>query len=176
VFSHLGHLLRLPTATEPILLLRFHHLRLLRMVFLGTSKITGVRSLGIQNPLCLISAPTGHVVLVLLGLFNEKPSPLTWVMTGIGLLLAALALWEKGPCSSGFLWNLTRSRSASGGPVQARQSPHSVFLSRGLYPVYLPHPLKAGAFQGRRQVLIPVIMGLLIWFLEGLTTRCSPQG
>ena len=36
------------------------------MVFLGTSKITGVRPLRVQNPLRLIGALTGYVVLVLL--------------------------------------------------------------------------------------------------------------
>ena len=32
-----------------------------------------------------------------LQLFNEKPRPLTWVMTGIGVLLAITALSGKGP-------------------------------------------------------------------------------
>src|SRR4030066_899105 len=32
-----------------------------------------------------------------LELFHERPSPLTWVMTGISLLLAVSALFGKGP-------------------------------------------------------------------------------
>jgi len=77
-------------------------------------------------------------------------------MTGIGMLLAASALLGKGPLFFGLPLepDPTHDRLLEA-PIQARQSPHSVFLSRGLYPVYLTHPLKAGAFQGTETVFDP---------------------
>jgi len=77
---------------------------LLRMVFSGTSK--DHRSsvlLDTESFMPHVSAPTATVVLVLLGAyFNEKPSPLTGVMTW-NSFSCPRRLWPfgKGPCSSG---------------------------------------------------------------------------
>jgi class 3 adenylate cyclase len=102
-------------------------------------------------------------------LFNEKPRPLTWVITGIGVLLAALALLGKGPLFFGLplepdpiTFDFWRPQSR----VLKVLIQGFCLASCMLYiSLILLRPVR---FKERKQVLIPVIVGLLIWFLGGL--------
>jgi class 3 adenylate cyclase len=110
-------------------------------------------------------------------LFNEKPRPLTWVMTGIGIVLAASALLGKGPLffalplepdpiTAGF-W-----RPQSG---LAKVLIQCFCLAACILYISLIVS-KPARFKERRQVLVPVIMGLLIWFLGGLNDSLLAAG
>ena len=112
-----------------------------------------------------------------LELFNEKPRPLTWVMTGIGILLAASALVGKGP--------LFFALPLEPDPISLNfWRPQSTLLkvlvqSFCLVACILYVALiiaRPARFKERRQVLIPVIIGLLIWFLGGLNDSLLAAG
>ena len=111
------------------------------------------------------------------GLFNEKPSPLTWVMTGIGLLLAALALLGKGPLFFGLPLEPDPITIGFWRP-QSRLIKVLIqcfCLAACILYIFLILS-KPARFKERRQVLIPVIMGLLIWFLGGLNDSLLAAG
>jgi signal transduction histidine kinase len=102
-------------------------------------------------------------------LLNEKPRLLTWVITGIGILLAVSALLGKGPLFFGLplepdpiaidLWR-PQSRLLKVLIQCFCLAACILYIS-----LILSKPVR---FKDRRQVLIPVIMGLLTWFLGGL--------
>jgi len=104
-----------------------------------------------------------------LGLYNEKSDALTWVMTGIGIVLAVMALLGKGPLFFGLPLEPDPISFGVGRP----QSRILKVLIQGyclgaciLYcSLIIARPVR---FKERKQVLIPVIIGLLIWFLGGL--------
>ncbi len=110
-------------------------------------------------------------------LFNEKPRPLTWVMTGIGMLLAVSALLGKGPLFFGLplepdpiaidFWR-PQSRLLKVLIQCFCLAACLLYIS-----LILSKPLR---FKERRQVLIPVIMGLLTWFLGGLNDALLSAG
>jgi len=95
-------------------------------------------------------------------------------MTGIGILLAVSALLGKGPLFFELPLEL--------GPGFWR--PRSGFLKVFIQCFCLAACIlyislilsKPGRFKERRQVLIPVIMGLLIWFLGGLNDSLLAAG
>jgi class 3 adenylate cyclase len=104
-----------------------------------------------------------------LELFHEKPSPLTWVMTGISLMLAVAALLGKGPLffelplePDPISFNFWRPQSRL----------LKVFIQLfclGACILYVSLIVARPArFKERKQVSIPVIIGLLIWLLGGL--------
>ncbi len=104
-----------------------------------------------------------------LELFNEKPRPLTWVMTGISLSLAVMALFGKGP----LFFGLPLEPDPISLGIWRPQSRLLKFLIQSfclgsclLYiSLILARPVR---FKERKKVLIPVITGLLIWLLGGL--------
>ncbi len=112
-----------------------------------------------------------------LQLFNEKPRPLTWVMTGMSLLLALLALVGKGPLffalplePDPISFNFWRPQSRL-----LKILIQSFCLAACILYISLiiARPVR---FKERKQVLIPVIMGLLIWFLGGLNDSLLSAG
>jgi adenylate cyclase len=112
-----------------------------------------------------------------LELFNERPRPLTWIMTGIGILLAVSALLGKGPLFFGLplepdpiSFDFWRPQSRL-----LKVLIQSFCLAACILYISLiiARPVR---FKERKQVLIPVIMGLLIWFLGGLNDSLLAAG
>jgi hypothetical protein len=110
-------------------------------------------------------------------LFDERPRPLTWVMTGIGILFAVSALLGKGPLFFGL--------PLEPDPISFNfWRPQSTLLKLliqcfclGACILYILLILsRPGRFKERKQVLIPVIMGLFIWFLGGLNDSLLAAG
>jgi len=105
------------------------------------------------------------------GLFNERPGPLTWVMTGISLTLALAALLGKGP--DFFALPLEPDPISFDIDVWRPQSRvlKLIIQSYCLAACILYTSLilaRPSRFKEQKRVLIPVIIGLLIWFLGGL--------
>jgi len=113
------------------------------------------------------------------GLFNERPRPLTWVMTGISLALALAALLGKGPAF--FTLPLEPDPISFDIDIWRPQSRVLKILIQSyclaaciLYTsLILAKPLR---FKEQKRVLIPVIIGLLIWFLGGLNDTLLAAG
>ena len=112
-----------------------------------------------------------------LQLFNEKPRPLTWVMTGIGVLLAITALSGKGPWFFGL--------PLEPDPIAIDfWRPQSRFLKIVIQSFCLAACIlyislivaRPVRFKERKRVLIPVVMGLSIWFLGGLNDSLLAAG
>jgi signal transduction histidine kinase len=105
-----------------------------------------------------------------LSLFNEKPERLTWVVTGISFILAALALLGRGPLLFGFpmepdpiALNVMRPQSKLLKPLI-----QSFCLMACIF-YFLMIILRLRRFKGRRPVyLLLVGIGLFIWFLGAL--------
>lgn len=105
-----------------------------------------------------------------LSLFNEKPERLTWVVTGISFILAALALLGGGPLLFGFpmepdpiALNVMRPQSKLLKPLI-----QSFCLMACIF-YFLMIILRLRRFKGRRPVyLLLVGIGLFIWFLGAL--------
>ncbi len=112
-----------------------------------------------------------------LELFNERPRPLIWVMTGIGILLAVSALLGRGP----LFFALPLQPDPISFDFWSPQSRLLKVLIQSfclaaciLYiSLIIARPVR---FKERKQVLIPVIMGLLIWFLGGLNDSLLTAG
>jgi adenylate cyclase len=112
-----------------------------------------------------------------LELFNERPRLLTWVMTGVGILLAVSALLGKGPLFFGLPLEPDPISSDFWRP-QSRLLKvliQSFCLAACILYISLiiARPVR---FKERKQVLIPVIIGLLIWFLGGLNDSLLAAG
>jgi adenylate cyclase len=104
-----------------------------------------------------------------LELFHEKPSWLTWVMTGISFMLAVVALLGKGPLFFGLplepdpiSFDFWRPQSRL-----LKVLIQSFCLAACILYISLIIARPA-RFKERKQVSIPVIIGLLIWLLGGL--------
>jgi len=104
-----------------------------------------------------------------LQLFNERPSTLTWIMTGISLMLAVSALLGRGPLFFGLplepdpiSFGVWRPQS---GLLKMLIQSYCLAACILYASLIVARPLR---FRERKQVLIPVIIGLLIWFLGGL--------
>jgi class 3 adenylate cyclase len=110
------------------------------------------------------------------GLFNERPSPLIWVITGISLTLATVALLGKGPIFFGL--------PLEPSPMMDIWRPQSRVLKVLIQAYCLIACIlfisisiaRLRRSKGQKQVLIPVIMGLLIWFLGGLNDSLMAVG
>ena len=102
-----------------------------------------------------------------LGLFNEKSDPLTWVVTGISLTLAMMALLGKGPLFFGLPLEPDR--------ISFILRPQSKLLRTLIQSFALAACILYIAliiarrlrFKERKEFLIPIVLGLLIWFLGG---------
>jgi adenylate cyclase len=112
-----------------------------------------------------------------LELFNERPQPLTWVMTGIGILLAVSALLGKGPLffalplePDPITLNFWRPQSRL---IKVLVQSFCLVACILYIALIIARPAR---FKQRRQVLIPVIIGLLIWFLGGLNDSLLAAG
>jgi class 3 adenylate cyclase len=104
-----------------------------------------------------------------LELFHERPRLLIWVMTGISLALASVALLGKGPAFFGLplepdpiSFDIWRPQS---GLVKILIQSFCLAACILYILLIIANPSR---FKERKQVLIPVIIGLLIWFLGGL--------
>ncbi len=103
-----------------------------------------------------------------LGLFNEKSDPLTWAVTAISVTLSIMALLGKGPLFFGLPLEADR--------ISFILRPQSRLLriliqSFALAACILYIALiiaRRVRFKERKEFLIPIILGLLIWFLGGL--------
>jgi class 3 adenylate cyclase len=110
-------------------------------------------------------------------LFNEKPRSLTWVMAGIGIVLAASALLGKGPL---FFALPLEPDPITPGFWRPRSGLAKVLIQCFCLAACILYisliVSKPARFKERRQVLVPVIMGLLIWFLGGLNDSLLAAG
>ena len=104
-----------------------------------------------------------------LELFHERPSQLTWVMTGISLVLAIAALLGKGPLFFGLplepdpiSFNFWRPQSRL---LKVLIQSYCLAACILYVSLIIARPTR---FKERKQVSIPVIIGLLIWLLGGL--------
>jgi signal transduction histidine kinase len=112
-----------------------------------------------------------------LELFNERPRLLTWVMTGISILLAGLALLGRGP----LFFALPLEPDPISFNFWRPQSKVLRVLIQGfclgaciLYSsLIITRPLR---FKKLKRVLIPTILGLLIWFLGGVNDALLAAG
>jgi class 3 adenylate cyclase len=110
------------------------------------------------------------------GLFNERPGPLTWAITGISLTLAVAALLGKGPIFFGL--------PLESSPMMDIWRPQSKLLKVLIQAYCLVACILYASISVARlrrskrekQVLIPVIIGLLIWFLGGLNDALLAVG
>ena len=110
-------------------------------------------------------------------LFGEKPRRLTWIMTGIGILLAASALLGRGPLFFGLPLEPDPITSGFWRPQSRLIKILIQCFCLAACIMYVSLILsKPVRFKERRQVLIPVIMGLLIWFLGGLNDSLLAAG
>ena len=110
-------------------------------------------------------------------LFNEKPRPLTWVMTGIGILLALSALLGKGPLFFGLPLEPDPITIDFWRPQSRLLRVFIQLFCLAACVLYILLILsKPARFNERRQVLIPVIAGLLVWFLGGLNDTLLAAG
>jgi class 3 adenylate cyclase len=110
-------------------------------------------------------------------LFDEKPGPLTWVMTGISIILAVAALFGQGPLFFGLplepdpvTLGILRPQS------RVLKLLIQIFCIGAciLYiAVIIARPVR---FKERKRVLVPVIFGLFIWFLGGLNDALLVAG
>ncbi len=108
---------------------------------------------------------------------NEKPRPLTWVMTGIAMLLAVSALFGKGPLFFGLPLELDPIAIDFWRPQSRLLRVFIQFFCLGACILYISLILsKPVRFKERRQVLIPIIVGLLTWFLGGLNDALLTAG
>ncbi len=110
-------------------------------------------------------------------LFNERPRPLTWIVTGVSILLSASALLGKGPLffalplePDPISFNFWRPQSGL-----LKVFIQSFCLAACLLYISLII-VRPAHFKERKQVLIPVIMGLLIWFLGGVNDSLLAMG
>ena len=110
-------------------------------------------------------------------LSNEKPRPLTWVMTGIGMLLAVSALLGKGPLFFGLPLEPDPITINFWRPQSRLLRVVIQFFCLAACILYISLILsKPVRFKERRQVLILIILGLLIWFLGGLNDALLAAG
>lgn len=105
-----------------------------------------------------------------LSLFNEKPSWLTWIVTGMSLILAALALLGEGP----LLFGLPMEPDPIALDIMRPQSKLLKPLIQFFCLItcifyFLVITFRLWRFKGRRPVyLLPIAIGLFVWFLGGL--------
>ncbi len=112
-----------------------------------------------------------------LELFNERPRPLTWVVTGIGLLLAVSALFGKGPLFFGLPLEPDPISFDFWRPQSKLLKVLIQCFCLAACILYISLILSRPArFKERKQVLIPVIMGLFSWFLGGLNDSLLAAG
>jgi hypothetical protein len=111
------------------------------------------------------------------GVLNERSRPLAWVVTGISVLLAVSALLGNGPLFFGLplepdpiTIDFWRPQS---GALRALIQVFCLGACIFYISLILSNPAR---LKERRQVLIPVIMGLLIWFLGGLNDALLTAG
>ncbi len=110
-------------------------------------------------------------------LFNERPRPLTWAMTGIGLLLAVSALLGKGPLFFGLPLEPDPITIDFWRPQSRLLKVLIQCFCLAACILYISLILsRPGRFRERKQVLIPVMMGLFIWFLGGLNDSLLAAG
>ncbi len=110
-------------------------------------------------------------------LFNERRRLLTWVVTGVGILFAVSALFGRGP----LFFGLPLEPDPISFNFWRPQSKVLKVLIQGfclgaciLYcSLIFTKPLR---FKELKRVLIPVILGLLIWFLGGLNDALLASG
>jgi adenylate cyclase len=113
-----------------------------------------------------------------LSLFNEKPDGLTWIVTGISFILAALALLGRGP----LLFGLPMEPDPIAMSILRPQSK----LLRPLIQSYclvvclfylIMIVARLWRFKDQRRVyLMSVAIGLLFWFLGGLHDAIRANG
>jgi class 3 adenylate cyclase len=147
----------------------FVSLCFLGWIFLGLQRSPESVLLGyriLYAGLALLPAP---LFWFLLGLFNEKPGPLIWAVTAISLTLAVMALLGKGPLFFGLplepdsiSFYILRPQSRL-----LRILIQSFALAACILYIGLIIARRLG-FKERKRFLIPVTLGLLIWFLGGL--------
>jgi len=104
-----------------------------------------------------------------LELFHERPSPLTWVMTGISLLFAAAAFVGKGPLFFGLPLEPDPISINLWRPPSRLLKILIQFYCLAACILYIALiSARPARFKQRKQVSIPVIIGLVIWLLGGL--------
>jgi len=102
-------------------------------------------------------------------LVNERSNGLTWTVTGMSLILAAIALWGEGPWFLGPLLepdpiaaNILRPQSQLLRPLIL----YFCLVSCLFY--FFMIMLRLRLFKDQRMYLLPAATGLLIWFLGGI--------
>jgi adenylate cyclase len=102
-----------------------------------------------------------------LGLFNEKSDAITWVVTGISLVLAMTALLGKGPLFFGLPLEADRISSIlrpQSGLLRTLIQSFALAACILYITLIIARRLR---FKERKEFLIPIVLGLLIWFLGG---------
>ncbi len=102
-------------------------------------------------------------------LINERSSGLTWTVTGMSLILAVIALWGKGPWFLGpplepdrIATDILRPQSQFLRPLILSFCLFACLFYFSLIMLRLRH------FKDQRAYLLPVAVGLSIWFLGGI--------
>lgn len=139
-------------------------------VIYGLQKSPESIFLGYRIDLAALALLPASWIWFISSLFNKRPRVLSWIVTGLSLLLAGLALLGRGPYFMGF-------------PLEPHQlapdilRPQSWFLKPAIYSFcliacflyFLWITVRIGRSRANRPVyLIPVGIGLLFWLLGGL--------
>ena len=147
-------------------------------VIYGIQKSPGSILLGYRMDLASLALLPASWVWFISALFNERPGRLSWVVAGLGLLLASLAIFGKGPNLLGL-------------PLEAHQIAPEILRpqSRLLRPLihsfclvvclsyFLFITRRLFRFKERRPIfLLPVAIGLLFWLLGGLHDAIRSSG
>jgi len=112
-----------------------------------------------------------------LSLFNERPDGLTWIVTGISFILAALALLGRGPLLFGPPMEPDPIALSILRPQSKLLRPLIQFFCLVACLFYLIMIVARLRFKDQRRVyLLSVAIGLLFWFLGGLHDALRANG
>jgi class 3 adenylate cyclase len=104
-----------------------------------------------------------------LNLTNERAKGLLWTVTGISLILAAVALLGKGPWFLGLPLEPDRIAANILRPQSKFLRPLILYFCLGACLFYFSLiMLRLRHFKDQRTYLLPVATGLFIWFLGGI--------
>jgi signal transduction histidine kinase len=155
----------------------FTSIALLGSVFWGHQKSPESVLLGYRILYASLSLLPVTWLWVFTELFDERPRPLHWIVTGIGVLFAVSALLGKGPLFFGLPLEPDPITINFWRPQSRVLKVLIQCFCLGACILYisliLSRPVR---LKEHRQVLIPIIMGLLIWFLGGLNDALLTGG
>jgi adenylate cyclase len=148
----------------------FLTLLFLGWVIYGLQRSPASILLGYRIDLAALSLLTASWVWFVSTLNNDRPNWLFWTVTGISICLAALALFGQGPWFLGLPLETHQIAENIQRPQSKLLRPLIHFFCLSVCFLYFClAAIRFFRMKGKRPVyLLPVIVGLLFWFLGGL--------